>query len=108
MRKRNPVRETDRRLAKFPENRGDAMMFPMKILLTTDGSAEAGRAAQMAVEPSERLDSELHLFHVTPVPSAYAVPESVTYKPEFYERLRDTARRKARRRRVCAAMSPRR
>ena len=73
-------------------------MFPMKMLLATDGSAEAGRAAQMAVELSERLDSELHMVHVAPIPSPYALPESVIYDPEFYDRMRDVAGHEARQR----------
>jgi nucleotide-binding universal stress UspA family protein len=71
-------------------------MFPMTILLATDGSAEAGCAAQIAVELSERLDSELHIVHVAPVPSAYSVPESFICDPEFYERMRDFAGRESR------------
>lgn len=71
-------------------------MFRTKILLATDGSAEAGRAAQMAVELSERLGSELHVVHVAPVPGAYSVPESLICDPEFYERMRDFAGRESR------------
>jgi nucleotide-binding universal stress UspA family protein len=71
-------------------------MFPMTILLATDGSAEAGRAAQIAVELSKSLGSELHVVHVAPVPSAYSVPESFICDPEFYERMRDFAGRESR------------
>ena len=46
-------------------------MFPTKILLASDGSAEAGRAARMATAVSEMLDSELHVVHVGFVPAMY-------------------------------------
>jgi nucleotide-binding universal stress UspA family protein len=36
-------------------------MFPTKILLATDGSEEATRAARIAMTLSESLDSELHV-----------------------------------------------
>ena len=34
-------------------------MFPTKILLATDGSMEAGRAARLAINLSDSLGSEL-------------------------------------------------
>ncbi|HET7271127.1 MAG TPA: universal stress protein [Rubrobacter sp.] len=46
-------------------------MFPTKILLASDGSSEAGRAARMATAVSEMLDSELHVVHVGFVPAMY-------------------------------------
>lgn len=39
-------------------------VFPTRILLATDGSPDAGRAAQTAVELCHRTGSELHLVHV--------------------------------------------
>ena len=54
-------------------------MFPTKILLATDGSEEAGRAARMATVLSEKVGSELHLVRVEPIPSAMADSESVYY-----------------------------
>ena len=51
-------------------------MFPTKILLATDGSEEAIRAARVATTLSEKLDSELHVVYVEPLPDPYAVPES--------------------------------
>jgi nucleotide-binding universal stress UspA family protein len=45
--------------------------FATKILLATDGSPEAERAARMAVALSNGLGSELHVVRVGGVPSAY-------------------------------------
>ena len=39
-------------------------VFPTRILLATDGSPDAGRAAQTAVELCQQTGSELHLVHV--------------------------------------------
>lgn len=68
-------------------------MFPMKILLATDGSAEAGRAAQMAVELSERLDSELHVVHAWRLPAATPHPAP----PYLSEPVVDALEREVRR-----------
>ncbi len=38
-------------------------IFPTKILLATDGSAEADLATQTAVELSNKTNSELHVVH---------------------------------------------
>lgn len=50
--------------------------FASKILLATDGSSEAIRAARMAVTLSNGLGSELHVVRVMGVPSAYAYSEA--------------------------------
>jgi len=52
-------------------NDEDASAFASKILLATDGSPEAERAARMAVALSNGLGSELHVLRVGGVPSAY-------------------------------------
>src|SRR3712207_7959241 len=39
-------------------------VFPMKILLATDGSADAARATEAASDLASRSDSELHVVHV--------------------------------------------
>lgn len=49
----------------------DMSTFASKILLATDGSPEAERAARMAVTMSNGLGSELHVVRVGGVPSAY-------------------------------------
>jgi nucleotide-binding universal stress UspA family protein len=52
-------------------NEEDVSAFASKILLATDGSPEAERAARMAVALSNGLGSELHVLRVGGVPSAY-------------------------------------
>jgi nucleotide-binding universal stress UspA family protein len=66
-------------------------VFPTKILLATDGSAEAELAARMAKTLSEKLDSELHVVYVETLPSPYTSPESAVVDPDF----RDTLRKRA-------------
>src|SRR3712207_446383 len=56
-------------------------MFPTKILLATDGSAEAARAAQMATAISKRLDSEVHVAYVARMPDPYTWPEATVFDP---------------------------
>ena len=46
-------------------------IFPTKILVATDGSVDAQLAAQTAVEMSKKLDSELHLVYVEPMPERH-------------------------------------
>jgi nucleotide-binding universal stress UspA family protein len=41
-------------------------IFPTKILVATDGSPEAARAAHTAARIAEETDSELHLVYVLP------------------------------------------
>ena len=63
-------------------------IFPTRILLATDGSPDARRAAQTAVELAERTDSELHVVHVGEyLPTYFAQTE------EEPAELRETARR---------------
>jgi nucleotide-binding universal stress UspA family protein len=48
-------------------------IFPTRVLLATDGSEDARRAAQNAAEFSLKLDSELHVVYVAPeYPYVYA------------------------------------
>jgi nucleotide-binding universal stress UspA family protein len=48
-------------------------VFPMKILLATDGSKDAAEAREAATDLARRTGSELHLVHVWhDVPSPYA------------------------------------
>ena len=63
-------------------------VFPTRILLATDGSPDAQRAAQTAVELAERTGSELHVVHVGEyLPTYFAQTE------EEPAELRDAARR---------------
>jgi nucleotide-binding universal stress UspA family protein len=66
-------------------------VFSSKILLATDGSPEAGRAARTAVALANGLDSELHVVYVGHTPSVYAFSESEFLDPEFQSRLHERA-----------------
>ena len=44
-------------------------VFPTKILLATDGSDEATRATEAAVELSKQSGSEIHVAYVLPAPA---------------------------------------
>jgi nucleotide-binding universal stress UspA family protein len=44
-------------------------VFPTKILLATDGSEEATRATEAAVELSKQSGSEIHVAYVLPAPA---------------------------------------
>jgi nucleotide-binding universal stress UspA family protein len=71
-------------------------MFPTKILLATDGSAEAEWAARVASTVSERLASELHLAYVAPMPDPRAWPERTVLDPELTGQIRELAERDGR------------
>jgi nucleotide-binding universal stress UspA family protein len=71
-------------------------VFEGKILLATDGSQEAERAAGMAVTLSEKLGSELHVAYVEPMPDPLAWPESRVVAPELREDIRERAEAEAR------------
>jgi nucleotide-binding universal stress UspA family protein len=60
-------------------------------LLATDGSAEATRAARMAVVLAHRLGSKLHVVHVGPMPEEYINPRLSIPEPEFWEMMRERA-----------------
>ena len=49
-------------------------IFPAKILLAIDGSKGARLAADVALELAARLDSELHLTYVEPMPERHPAP----------------------------------
>ena len=66
-------------------------MFSTKVLLATDGSAEAERAARMAKMVSEKLDAELHVVHVAPVPDPTAWPETALYDRDLLLQTREQA-----------------
>jgi nucleotide-binding universal stress UspA family protein len=48
--------------------------FPAKILLATDGSEDAARAARAAAEIANQTGAELHVVHVGESPPAYPSP----------------------------------
>ena len=49
---------------RFPEGAEDTSVFPWKILVATDGSADAGRATEAASDLTKRAKAELHVVHV--------------------------------------------
>lgn len=71
-------------------------MFASKILLATDGSGEAERAARMAIPLSKGLGAKLHVAHVGNVASYYAGSEAEILDPRFQERLIERAEDEAR------------
>ncbi len=68
--------------------------FPRTILLATDGSDEAGLAAQAAAELSKATDSEVHITYVLPTESQLIGPHA--YTDETRESLIEQAERDAR------------
>jgi nucleotide-binding universal stress UspA family protein len=66
-----------------------------KILLATDGSPEAAKAARMAITLSRDLDAELHVLCVGQVPGAYVPAETEILDYEFWEEMREFARGEA-------------
>jgi nucleotide-binding universal stress UspA family protein len=71
--------------------RGEPISFPTKILVATDGSAEAALAASTAADIAGRTGSELHVVHVGEVAPAYH-PERHGYLAR-YDKLQEEARR---------------
>lgn len=69
--------------------------FSGKMLLATDGSAEATRAARMAVVLAHRLGSKLHVVHVGSMPEEYINPRLSIPEPEFWEMMRERAEEEA-------------
>lgn len=66
-----------------------------KMLLATDSSPEAAKAARMAITLSRDLGSELHVLCVGQVPSAYAPAESEILDYEFWKEMREFAKSEA-------------
>jgi nucleotide-binding universal stress UspA family protein len=66
-------------------------MFPTKVLVAVDDSAEAGVAARMAAVLAAKTGSELHVVHAAPLPSPVGAPEGTIYDPDVSERLREMA-----------------
>jgi nucleotide-binding universal stress UspA family protein len=64
-------------------------IFPTRILLATDGSAEAQLAAITAADLAERTSSELHVVTVGPDLPLYELPE---HPADFGDVLREQRR----------------
>jgi len=58
-------------------------VFGDRIMLATDGSPEAGRAAGMAVTLSEKLGLGLHVVYVEPMRDPLSWPEYRVMAPEL-------------------------
>ena len=67
-----------------------------RVLLATDGSAEAEHAARLAATISRGIGAELHVVHVRPAPNVFAAPESAIYAPDVVDDLREIAEREGR------------
>lgn len=70
-------------------------VFPTSILLAIDGSPDAGRASQAAVELSQRTGSELHLVHVGEYRPTY-LAQTEDEPAQLREAARDLLEREAR------------
>jgi nucleotide-binding universal stress UspA family protein len=68
-------------------------IFPMRILLATDGSEEAEVAALRAVDLAEWTDSELHVVHVGVVPLfLLSDPGTLGYDGKLYDEIEEEFR----------------
>lgn len=68
--------------------------LPEKILVATDGSSSADRAARRASEMARALGSELHLAHVVPVTQPYHLAaDDDAAGPSIFEEDTDHARK---------------
>jgi len=56
-------------------------IFPVKILLATDGSKEARLALTTATDIAKRTDSELHVAYVFPTAVQRPFPNPITSRP---------------------------
>ena len=71
-------------------------LFPTRVLLATDGSADATLAAESAIELCERTGSELHVTHVgeyLPTYFAYTEEEPAQLRQAARQLLDEQARR---------------
>jgi nucleotide-binding universal stress UspA family protein len=71
-------------------------MLPTRILLASDGSEEAARAARTAIELSKKLGAELHLVYLGRMPSDfYEPPDSweldIEFRSKMEERIHEEA-----------------
>jgi nucleotide-binding universal stress UspA family protein len=71
--------------------RGEPVVFPTKILLATDGSADAELAASIAADLAASTGSELHVVAVFPA-AGYVHPYYEVRFPEAAEQLRREGR----------------
>ena len=69
--------------------RGEAVVFPNKILLATDGSEEANLAASTAAEMAKSTNSELHVVCVEHTPDIFYEMPGIVLDPNLQSRLEE-------------------
>src|SRR5215212_10724564 len=76
--------------------RGEAVIFPTKILLATDGSEDSKLAARAAADLAKSSGSELHVVYVEPMPERHSRPMRFTFDlpPKLVESVEEEARTK--------------
>ena len=76
--------------------RGEAVVFPTKILLATDGSEDSELAARAAADLAKSSGSELHVVYVQPMPARHSRPMrfAVDLPPKVVESVEEEARTK--------------
>lgn len=65
--------------------------LPRKILVATDGSADAAMAARRAADMSRAFGSELYVVHVVPVDQPYHLFDGEAEGPSIYGEDRERA-----------------
>jgi nucleotide-binding universal stress UspA family protein len=77
--------------------RGEPVVFPTKILLTTDGSEDANLASSTATDLAKSTNSELHILYVGGMPSVfYETPGAIALDPDLQSRMEKDAEEAAR------------
>ena len=79
--------------------RGEAVTFPTRILVATDGSEEATLAASTAADLAKSTGSELHVVCVGYLPLVlYESPGAIVVDPDLQRRMEEAAEKAARNR----------
>jgi nucleotide-binding universal stress UspA family protein len=71
--------------------RGEAVVFPTKILLATDGSEEATLASSTAADLARSTGSELHVVYVEPASYVYEMAEWEASRADVRDELERAA-----------------
>jgi nucleotide-binding universal stress UspA family protein len=78
--------------------RAHSRRVPARVLLATDGSAEADLASRAAVERAESTGSELHVVHVGRLPNFLMQdPDVIGHDCRLYDELEEESRERLRR-----------
>jgi nucleotide-binding universal stress UspA family protein len=78
--------------------RGEAVEFPSRILLATDGSEDANLAASIATDLAKSTGSELHVVYVEPVSYIYQLTDWEAASTDLPSSLDQAAEKAARNR----------